>query len=402
MKNENNPLNSDIVKADGITKEYHIYDTPAERFKELFLRTGKHRVFRALGPVDFSVSKGEAFGIIGDNGAGKSTLLKIVAGVIRPTAGNLYIGGEVSSILELGTGFHPEFTGRDNVMLNASFHGMTTGEIYDRMDEITAFADIGEFFDLPVKFYSSGMYMRLAFSLAVNVNADILVIDEALAVGDGAYMKKCIDKIWEMKKNGTVILFCSHSLYTVANFCERSMWINKGAIEAMGDTKDVVSAYEDHLREKEGIEKSGNVPVSSDDKAVRTVAKIKGIRLIAGGQTVQESLLHASDFEVIVDFDVYGDKDVYVGFSVDRNDGICCYADSMLKSGVRPFSGPGTYSISVSFNHLPLLSSAYKFVIFLLDNTGVCVFDREESHIFKVKTEQKEWGLCFLPHEWNR
>ncbi len=389
-----------VVKAQGLVKEYHIYDSPTERFKELFLKVPRHRVFRALGPVDFSVERGEAIGIIGDNGAGKSTLLKMVAGVIKPSAGQLSINGKVSSILELGTGFHPEFTGRDNILLNASFHGLSTQEINERMEDIISFTDIGEFFDMPVKYYSSGMYMRLAFSLAVHVDADVLVIDEALAVGDGAYMKKCIDKIWEMKKHGTSVLFCSHSLYTVANFCERTMWIDKGLIKTIGDTKEVISRYEEHLREKEKTEESAEIPVRGNPD--KKIAIIKDIRLITDGYKVENSLPHLSNLDVMVDFEVFEDRDTYVGFAVDRNDGICCYADSMQKQDIRPFKGPGNYSIMISFKNFPLVGSAYKFVIFLLDETGICIFDRKESQMFKVETKKKEWGICHLPHEWRR
>ncbi|MFN3480092.1 MAG: ABC transporter ATP-binding protein [Thermodesulfovibrionales bacterium] len=387
-----------IVKAEGLVKEYHIYDSPTDRFKELFLNTQRHRVFKAVGPVDFYVRRGEALGIVGDNGAGKSTLLKMVAGVIKPSAGNLSINGRVSSILELGTGFHPEFTGRENILLNASLHGLNTDEIHKRMDDIISFADIGEFFDMPVKYYSSGMYMRLAFSLAVHVDADILVIDEALAVGDGAYMKKCIDKIWEIKRQGTAILFCSHSLYTVASFCERTMWIHNGMIEAIGDTKDVISRYEEHIREKEKAEKVTGTIINTDEKKI---AVIKGIRLFVNGDEVKDSLQYLSDINVHVDFEIYEDKDVYVGFAVDRNDGVCCYADSMQRQGVKPFRGPGRYSTIVSFKDFPLFGSAYKFVIFLLDETGICIFDRMESQMFKVETKRKEWGICYLPHEWR-
>lgn len=394
------PQESYIVNATGLIKEYHIYDSPAERLKELFLKRHKHRVFRALGPVDFSVRKGEALGVIGDNGAGKSTLLKMVAGVIKPSAGNLHINGKVASILELGTGFHPEFTGRANVLLNASLYGITSKEINERMADIIAFADIGEFFDMPVKYYSSGMYMRLAFSLAVHVDADVLVIDEALAVGDGAYMKKCIDRIWEIKKAGTAILFCSHSLYTVANFCERTMWIHEGIIKAIGETKEVISMYEDHLREKERSEKQHERAFL--DNTEKKVASIIDIKLIANEQLVMDSLPHASDVKVIVDFEVFEDKYVYVGFAVDRNDGICCYADSMHLQKIQPFRGPGGFKTAIRFRGFPLLGGAYKFVIFLLDETGICIFDRKESQVFKVNTLEKTWGICSLPHEWIR
>jgi len=268
------------------------------------------------------------------------------------------------------------------------------------MGAIESFADIGEFFDMPVKIYSSGMYLRLAFSLSVHVNADILVVDEALAVGDGAYMKKCIDKIWEMKNNSTTILFCSHSLYTIASFCERTMWIRKGSIEAVGETKEVISKYEDYLREKENAAKTDEkISVKNDDL---NVAKIKGVRLMADGQIVEEEMLHSSDLEVIIDFEIFEDKDIYVGFAVDRNDGLCCYVDSMVKQKLEPFKGPGSYSLSISFPNFSLLNGAYKFVFFLLDETGICIFYRKESQTFTVTTREKEWGVCHLPHEWRR
>lgn len=387
-----------IVKAEGIIKEYHIYDSPTDRFKELFFNARRHRVFKALGPVDFYLRRGEALGIVGDNGAGKSTLLKMVAGVIKPSLGELSINGRVSSILELGTGFHPEFTGRENILLNASLYGLGVDEIHERMDDIISFADIGEFFDMPVKYYSSGMYMRLAFSLAVHVDADIIVIDEALAVGDGAYMKKCIDKIWDIKRRGTAILFCSHSLYTVASFCERTMWLHNGMIEAIGDTKEVISRYEEHIREKEKTEETTETMVNVHEKKV---AIIKGVRVFVNGKEIRDSIHHLSDVDVLVDFEIFEDKEVYVGFAVDRNDGICCYADSMQRQGVMPFKGRGSYKTIISFKRFPIVGSAYKFVIFLLDETGICIFDRKESQMFKVETMGKEWGICYLPHEWR-
>lgn len=393
-------MNEIAIRTKGLMKDYHLYDSPWKRLKEAFFKVKSHHVFRALSPVDIDIRKGESIGIIGENGAGKSTFLKLIAGVLEPTSGFIEINGKVSSILELGTGFHPDFTGRENVRLNATLYGLLPKEIDERMAAIESFADIGEFFDMPVKIYSSGMYVRLAFSLSVHVNADILVVDEALAVGDGAYMKKCIDKIWEMKENRTTILFCSHSLYTIAAFCQRTMWIRKGSIEAIGETKDVVSRYEEYLREKENAEKKDEkVSVKNTDL---NVAKIKEIGLMADGQKVDGEVLHSADLEVIIDFEIFEDKDIYVGFAVDRNDGLCCYADSMLKHGVEPFHGPGFYSTAICFKDFPLVGSAYKFVIFLLDDTGICIFDRKESQMFKVNTREKEWGVCRMPHEWRR
>jgi ABC-type polysaccharide/polyol phosphate transport system ATPase subunit len=200
--------------------------------------------------------------VVGENGAGKSTFLKLAAGVIEPSSGTITVNGKVSSILELGTGFNPDFTGRENVFLNGALLGLSSGEVRERMEKIERFADIGEFFDMPVKTYSSGMYVRLAFSLAVHVDADIVVIDEALSVGDGAYQKKCIDRIWELRRKGVTILFCSHSLYTVSTFCDRALWLKDGRIQSIGDTKEVIARYEDYLREKELIEEK-EMPVAT-------------------------------------------------------------------------------------------------------------------------------------------
>ncbi len=393
-------MRNPAVRTRGLLKEYHIYDRPSERLKELFFKTGKHRVFRALGPLDIEVPAGETVGIIGENGAGKSTFLKLASGVIEPSSGTINVSGKVSSILELGTGFNSEFTGRENVFLNGALHGLSSAEVNRRMERIAGFADIGEFFDMPVKTYSSGMYMRLAFSLAVHVDADIVVIDEALSVGDGAYEKKCIDRIWDLKRNGITILFCSHSLYTVSTFCDRALWLREGRAQAIGNTKDVVSAYEDYLREKEPV---GNpeVPVSNALTESR-IAQVKDIRLSVNGMPVETSIHHSSDVEVSVDFEIFEETDVYAGFAVDRSDGLCCYADDMQRQGMKPFRGPGRETIAILFKNLPLLGGAYKFVIFLLDETGICVYDKKESDIVKVDTIEKEWGVCALSHEWKK
>jgi hypothetical protein len=244
------------------------------------------------------------------------------------------------------------------------------------------------------------MYLRLAFSLAVHVDAEIVLIDEVLAVGDGAYEKKCIDKIWDLRRNGITLFYCSHSLYTVANFCDRAMWLKEGRVQAFGDTKEVISIYEDYLREKERVE-STEMPRLSNS-VMRKVAEVKDIRLFADGQPVETSVQYLSNIEVILDFEVFEDTDVYAGFAVDRNDGLCYYADSMYKQGLEPFHGPGRERLTLSFKNLPILGGAYKIVIFLLDETGICIYDRKESIIFKVDTKEKEWGVCYLHHEWKR
>jgi ABC-type polysaccharide/polyol phosphate transport system ATPase subunit len=239
------------VRSQELTKQYDIYPRPADRLLEMITRRARHTVFPALQDVTFEVEKGEAIGIIGQNGAGKSTLLKLLCGVTRPTSGKIESFGTIASILELGTGFHPEFSGRDNASLNAAILGLSPAEVKRKLPAILEFSELGTFLDRPVKTYSSGMYMRLAFSVAVNVDPDILVIDEALAVGDGHFQKKCVDRIREFQEQGRTIVFCSHALYHVTAICRRTLWLDHGSVMRYGPTLDVVNDYESFLLQRD-------------------------------------------------------------------------------------------------------------------------------------------------------
>lgn len=232
------------VKAENIGKRYEIYDRPHDRLKQSLWRGRKkfHRDFWALRNVSFEVKKGETFGIVGRNGSGKSTLLQMICGTLTPTEGQIEVNGRVAALLELGSGFNPEFTGRENVYLNASVLGLSKEEIDSKYDEIVQFADIGDFIDQPVKTYSSGMQVRLAFSVIAHVDADILVIDEALAVGDVFFTQKCMRFLRNFQKNGT-ILFVSHDTGAVLNLCQKALWLSEGAPQKMGQAKSVCEDY---------------------------------------------------------------------------------------------------------------------------------------------------------------
>src|SRR5450759_1734808 len=239
------------VRADKLCKTYRLYESPADRLKELLLRRPRHRGFQALTDVSFELARGRALGLIGENGAGKSTLLKIVAGTTMPTSGSVERRGVVASILELGMGFHPEFTGRENARMNAALLGLTGPDIRRRLPEIQDFAELGDFFDRPVRTYSSGMALRLAFAVATHADAEVLIVDEALAVGDGYFQKKSIDRITDFQKRGGTLLFCSHALYYIALLCDQAIWLKNGAVAASGPALTVVRAYEEFLQEKE-------------------------------------------------------------------------------------------------------------------------------------------------------
>jgi len=243
---------SDTVAAlvvSGLGKVYKIYNRPMDRIKELYSVRGRkfHLEFTALENIAFEVFKGETIGVIGPNGSGKSTLLEIIAGTLSATSGKVIRQGSVSALLELGAGFNPRFTGRENVYLNASILGIPKHSLEAKLDELFQFADIGEFIDHPVSTYSSGMYVRLAFATAISSDPDILIVDEALAVGDIRFQRKCYRRFQEMQASGKTILFVSHSVELIQNHCSRAIFLNLGNIEAIGEPKIVIQAYLEHL-----------------------------------------------------------------------------------------------------------------------------------------------------------
>jgi len=239
-------MDNDIpVTVNNLSKVYRLYDRPVDRLKESFhpFRKQYHRDFVALGDVSFVANKGEVLGIIGKNGSGKSTLLQIITGVLTPTSGTVHIRGRVSALLELGSGFNPELSGLENVYFQSSLLGFSTRETDGKIDEILAFADIGEFISQPVKTYSSGMFVRLAFAVAIHVDPDILIIDEALSVGDFRFQQKCLRKIKQFKEENKTILFVSHSTHSVIEFCDRALWLMDGRIREIGPANPVCQKY---------------------------------------------------------------------------------------------------------------------------------------------------------------
>jgi lipopolysaccharide transport system ATP-binding protein len=258
-------MRSDVaISVKNLTKTYRIFGHPGDRIKQALSlgRVRFHKEFTALQDVSFEIKKGETVGIIGRNGSGKSTLLQLICGILKPTSGTVQVNGRISALLELGAGFNPEFTGRENVYFQGAVTGFSKAEMDARFDEISAFADIGEFIDQPVRTYSSGMYVRLAFSVAIHVEPDILVIDEALSVGDALFTQKCFRFLNEFRKNGTLIVV-SHDLRAVNGLCEQVLWLDHGTAKAFGPVKLVCESY---LSALFGGEQRGlNITVTEDD-----------------------------------------------------------------------------------------------------------------------------------------
>ena len=234
-----------VIKVSNMSKDFVIYGDKANTLKEKVIRfrNNKKEVFHVLKNINLKIKKGETVALIGVNGSGKSTLLKLITKIIYPTSGKISVDGKLTSLLELGAGFHQDFSGRENIYFNASIFGLSKKEIDDRLADIIEFSELGEFIDSPVRTYFSGMYMRLAFSVAINVDADILLIDEILAVGDQRFQDKCLNKMLELKKQGKTMVFVSHSASSVEFLCDRAVWLNKGKIKMDGETKTVLKEY---------------------------------------------------------------------------------------------------------------------------------------------------------------
>jgi lipopolysaccharide transport system ATP-binding protein len=244
---------SPVVEFRGVSKSYPIYPAPIARLKELacFNRVSFHRDFWALRDVTFQIQRGETFCVVGENGSGKSTLLQMVAGILHPTTGEVNVRGRVAALLELGTGFNPEFSGRENVYVNAAILGLTRKEIDSKFGQIEGFAEIGDFIDQPVKTYSSGMAVRLAFAVAIHVDPEILLVDEALAVGDIYFRQRCLRKVHELREKGVTILFVSHAMSEIKSIGDRAMWLDSGHVKAIGDTDTVATRYASAMVEKD-------------------------------------------------------------------------------------------------------------------------------------------------------
>src|ERR1044071_23494 len=374
------------VRAAGVSKHYDMYRRPADRLIEILTRKPRHVVFPALEGVSFEVERGETVGIIGQNGAGKSTLLKLLCGVTRPSSGSLEAHGTIASILELGTGFHPEFSGRDNAALNAAILGLSPAEVRDRLPAILEFSELGSFLDRPVKTYSSGMYMRLAFSVAVNVNPDILVIDEALAVGDGHFQKKCIDKVRDFQDEGRTILFCSHALYYISSICRRTLWLDHGRAMRFGPSLDVVHDYETFLLARDR-EHPANEGASA---AAETLSPVRFREIVVCDRSGRKREQFAPGDDIYVRAIIEADspnQPVHVIVGIHRSaDDLQCFGVGTHADGVPPLSGRTKYDITVRLMDVPLLRGDYSIIAFVGDENAITVFDRRDVRpAFSIK-----------------
>lgn len=394
----------DAVVVENLGKEYRLYQGSIARVKETFSFGLKqyHTKFRALDDVSFRVPEGRALGIIGENGAGKSTLLKILAGTTLATKGTYKINGTVASLLELGAGFHSEFTGRANIHLSGQVLGFSKKEIEERMDEIIEFAELGDYIDQPVRTYSSGMIMRLGFSVATAIDPEVLIIDEILAVGDLYFQKKCVDRIFDFRKNGKSILFCSHSLYDVRQISDEVIWVHDGAIKMKGMPQDVTLAYANYERSLDhrpetltgGHERAGG----------ENLPHIEGVRLLdAAGEELPDTVQTGVDVTLEVDFKLRKEGTlVNVGAAIFRTDNVLAATFNSHLEGLPSVSGLGRHRARLSLPDLRLSEGEYTVVAYLFDEHGVHMYDhRQASRNLLITQEQNHPGMVRLHHHFQ-
>ncbi len=345
--------------------------------------------FVALDDIDFSVRRGESFALVGENGAGKSTLLKIIAGVLQPTSGSVQRIGTVGALLELGAGFHPEYTGRENLKLAAALQGLTGAAFDARLDEIVAFADIGEHIDAPIKTYSSGMVVRLGFALVTALKPDLLITDEVLAVGDESFQNKCIAWMERYLADGGTLLLVSHSLYHVKKLTQRAVWLDHGRMRMIGASHDVAIAYQAFHEAKQADAKAAAVAQDSAALGQYAVTDLTIERCDGDGLSLRGRLKSRDG------------RRPHVALGVVRIDGTPVYGTTSEIDGVAAGeTAAGTFEFALTFADWRLLPGAYRLRAHALDPEGMRVYDTVERD-FTVGGDSRELGLVRLPHRWT-
>ncbi|MFO0276410.1 MAG: ABC transporter ATP-binding protein, partial [Planctomycetota bacterium] len=363
-------------------------------------RAKRYREIDALHDISFAVSPGECVGIIGSNGAGKSTLLKVLSGTTYPTQGRYTVRGRVTSLLELGAGFNPSFSGRENIFMNAAMLGFSRQEANRKYDEIVDFSELGDFIDAPVRTYSSGMAARLAFSVAMSTEPDLLIVDEILSVGDMNFQKKCFDRVWDFKKRGRSMLFCSHGLYQVRQICDRTIWMKRGRMQMLGDSVTVTNeyaTYENSLLEGGDPSPFADVPKAAAQDDLPRIVTAE----ILDPATGKPRNIFAPGENAAVRVHVRNPKrePIVVAVGAKRTDGTLCFAHTTQFAGLQIDFAEG--HVTLRIDSLRLLSGEFGVPIWLFDGNGVHLYqERPATQNLVVQNRTKDLGLFLQDHRW--
>ena len=393
------------IDIQNITKTYNMYKKPSDRFKEALnpMKKTYHDLFYALKDVTMQIEKGEMIGFVGENGSGKSTILKIITGVLTPTSGSMTIDGKISALLELGSGFNPEYSGYENIFLNGMVLGFSREEMEERVDDVIKFADIGDHLYQPVKTYSSGMFVRLAFAVAINVDPDILIVDEALAVGDLEFQLKCMEKFTEIKNSGKTILFVSHDVNSVRRFCDRTFWLKNGEVVEYGDTMDVTTNYENFLKKK-SIKTVDREKTIQNEETVPDIIEIDKATLLNYALEPLEIVTQDEKVIVKLEYTVKNDtiKSPVCGVAIRTVDNNYVCGLNTLLDGVKIPWKKGKNVFYLEYGKMSLLTGEYYFDIAFFEEhaTVPLVYKTKYLNMF-ISGRYAGEGIVILDHEWK-
>ena len=400
------------ISVHNVHKKFKVYYDKSQTLKEklIFRNRNYHEDRWVLKGINLEIEKGEVVGLIGENGSGKSTLLKLMTRILYPDKGEINVTGRVSSLIELGAGFHPDMTGRENIYTNASIFGLSRNEIDKRLNKIIEFSELEEFIDNPVRSYSSGMYMRLAFSVAINVDADILLIDEILAVGDQNFQRKCTNKLQAISKTGTTIVIVSHSLGQIEKLCGRSIWINDGLIQMDGVPRDVHLYYQDFLGKKinqaiQAAKKEESARTEGSEKNGRVVSKeawVESVELINKNDEVMSVFETGDTMTIRIKYKAReGDIKPIVSVGVVREDGVHCFSTNTAIAKIRNFALMQSGIIDFVIDSLNLLNGYYYMDVALSYADGNRLYDYvSNASVFQMISRDGSTGLLRVEGKW--
>lgn len=425
-----NPENA--IEVENITKSFKVYLDKGNTIKEKILFSNRrHYENRAvLKGISFQVKKGEAIGLIGHNGCGKSTTLKLLTKIMYPDSGTIEMKGRVSSLIELGAGFHPDMSGKENIYINASIFGLTRKEIDERIEDMIAFSELRDYIDNPVRTYSSGMYMRLAFSIAINVDADILLIDEILAVGDAAFQAKCFNRLREIKGQGTTIVIVSHSLGQIEQICEKSYWIDDGLIREEGTPSEVHPHYMEYMSEKtlskeqefisnslaktkednecDEQEKVTDVDkvesVTDEDQGKEKIVSIDSIYLTDTNGDVKKRFVTGAAVTLNIEYSCNidkVDKDILIGLLIFRNDNVIAYGTNTKNEKISNIELLEKGVIKLEIEKLNLVSGQYWIDVAIRKNDMFAYDYCSKGFVFDIMSTSNEVGIARIEHNWD-
>lgn len=395
-----------IVEVEHISKGFKTAPGMQSRFRDKIPYPGKKKREKrmVLNDISFSLKRGEAIGLIGHNGCGKSTTLKLLSKIMYPDSGSIRMYGRVSSLIELGAGFHPDMSGRENIYINASIFGLNRKEIDARLDDIIAFSELEEFIDNPVRTYSSGMYMRLAFSVAINVDADILLIDEILAVGDVNFQTKCFERLREIKAQGTAIIIVSHSLGQVEQICDRTIWIHEGQIKMQGIPRDVHLEYLKYMG-KERTDALQNDGIGAGQKGSRWGngdAVIENVAMLDANGNKLFAFKTGEDIKIQFDYVVKNAvKDAVFGIGIFRRDGLQYYGTNTRIDKMDRFDLEKNGILQVQLSMVNLLPGEYVLDVTIESGMGIPVDYYRDAYRFKMYSEIEDVGVTRIAHKWS-